>query len=43
MNEEEQIAFEEGKYRTQLKHIYGYLPGDPRLKSSDKIKIEEEE
>jgi hypothetical protein len=43
LSEEEQRKLEEEEYRVQEKYEWGYLPGDPRLKSSDKIVTEEQD
>jgi hypothetical protein len=41
LSEEEQRKLEEETYRVQEKFEWGYSPGDPRLKSSDKIRLED--
>lgn len=42
LSEDEQRKLEEEEYRVQEKFVWGYLPGDKRLISSDKIITEEE-
>jgi hypothetical protein len=41
LSEDERRKVEEENYRIQEKYEWGYHPGDPRLKSSDKIRLEE--
>ena len=43
LSEDEQKKIEEEEYRVQEKFVWGYLPGDPRLKTSELIATEEKD